>query len=319
MKILFVGLRMKWRGLRRDLTNLARGQFYFLSLRVILREWPKQINEQEKRGLFSPCFWQNLLKGMFKLLKCLNIFAVSIWNISHVAKTKRVLGAKRLKAIHVLFRKKENVYWLAIALNKLSANLSWMKNAKVKNYYWQFLTGIMPVLCFYFDRHPAAMVTHETKLVAHISALFFVIKLAASQRSALFNMEENSKLVGSLLRARRNSDSMTCAHWCLSEPLCASFNYQSGQRSLCELNRASGHNLEGLRREPGWLHGVLIARQEEKKPQGEADPNFSTLWDFSLHIFRNMPGPLDNGQRIANWIVEYFSQACVTRVLSVRP
>ena len=149
----------------------------------------------------------------------------------------------------------------------------------------------MPVLCFYFDRHPAAMVTHETKLVTHISALFFVIKLAASQRSALFNMEENSKLVGSLLKARRNSDSMTCAHWCLSEPLCPSFNYQSGQRSLCELNRASGHNLEGLRREPGWLHGVLIARQEQKKPQGEADPdpNFSTLWDFSSCIFRSVP------------------------------
>lgn len=125
----------------------------------------------------------------------------------------------------------------------------------------------------YRCRYSEVVMAHK---VTYFTSIFILLlsELAAFQRSAVFDAKENRRLDGSVLRERRGSDSLTCAHWCLSEPLCTSFNYQisSGQRTLCELKHASQNDERSLRTESGWLHGALILKtqKKKKKPKGSS-------------------------------------------------
>ena len=81
------------------------------------------------------------------------------------------------------------------------------------------------------------------------------------QRWALVNTMENARVDnGDLIKRQRTQSLMSCTQQCLSEPLCASFNYdlssaRADSRRFCELYK-DGEGVQ-LIREPGWLCGHL--------------------------------------------------------------
>ena len=81
-------------------------------------------------------------------------------------------------------------------------------------------------------------------------------------RSALFYTEENLKVDGCALIKRRTTRSLaSCTQECLSEPLCASFNYDGkASQGVCELYE-EGNDMH-LTQEHGWLCGHLLERKK---------------------------------------------------------
>ena len=86
------------------------------------------------------------------------------------------------------------------------------------------------------------------------------------ERSALFYTKENLKVdVGTLIKRRTTRSLASCTQECLSEPWCASFNYDGkASQGVCELYE-EGDDMQ-LTQEQGWLCGHLLERTsfEEK-------------------------------------------------------
>ena len=82
------------------------------------------------------------------------------------------------------------------------------------------------------------------------------------QRSALFDTKENLKVdVGNMIKRQTTRSLVSCTQECLSEPLCASFNYDGKtSQGVCELYK--GGNELKLTHEPGWLCGHLLERKK---------------------------------------------------------
>ena len=82
------------------------------------------------------------------------------------------------------------------------------------------------------------------------------------QRSALFDTMEDLKVDGGVMIKRERTRSLaSCTQECLSEPLCASFNYDGkASQGVCELFEA-GNEIQ-LIQEPGWLYGHLLERKK---------------------------------------------------------
>ena len=82
------------------------------------------------------------------------------------------------------------------------------------------------------------------------------------QRSALFDTKEDIKVdVGVMIKRQRTRGLASCTQECLSEPLCASFNYDGkASQGVCELYEA-GNEMQ-LTKEPGWLCGHLLERKK---------------------------------------------------------
>ena len=71
------------------------------------------------------------------------------------------------------------------------------------------------------------------------------------QRSALFEIKEDLKVdVGTIIKRQTARSLTSCTQECLSEPLCASFNYDGkASQGVCELYEA-GNEMQ-LTQEPG--------------------------------------------------------------------
>ena len=82
------------------------------------------------------------------------------------------------------------------------------------------------------------------------------------QRSAFFNTKENLKVdVGNMIKRQTTRSLVSCTQECLSEPLCASFNYDgTARQGVCELYKDGGEMK--LTHEPGWLCGQLLERKK---------------------------------------------------------
>ena len=80
------------------------------------------------------------------------------------------------------------------------------------------------------------------------------------QRSALFDTKENVKReVGAMIKRQTTRSLTSCTQECLSEPLCASFNYNG--KGVCELYE-EGNEMQ-LSQEPGWLYGHLLEQKRK--------------------------------------------------------
>ena len=100
------------------------------------------------------------------------------------------------------------------------------------------------------------------------TVLSLVLCLGAEivQRSALFETKQNAKVyAGRLIKRQRTHSSVSCTQKCLSEPLCASFNYDSSSngQGLCELFKDDGE--VKLIKEPGWMCGHILDKQQAVK------------------------------------------------------
>ena len=98
---------------------------------------------------------------------------------------------------------------------------------------------------------------------AVLAVFLYVGSAEIVQRSALFNTKENVKVfAGDMIKRHRSQSFVSCTQMCLSEPLCASFNYDSSPKSrgFCELYK-DGEGVE-LINEVGWVCGHLLNKQQ---------------------------------------------------------
>ncbi|KAL9980468.1 hypothetical protein ACROYT_G009067 [Oculina patagonica] len=71
-----------------------------------------------------------------------------------------------------------------------------------------------------------------------------------------------------MIKRQTTRSLVSCTQECLSEPLCASFNYDgTARQGVCELYK-EGHEMK-LTHEPGWLCGHLLDRKKIVKPPAE--------------------------------------------------
>ena len=105
---------------------------------------------------------------------------------------------------------------------------------------------------------------------ALLAVFLYLGKAEIIQRSALFNTKENARVdAGNIIKRQRTRSLVSCTQECLSEPLCASFNYDSSseKRRFCELY-TDGEEAT-LTQEPGWLCGYLLDKRESVKRKFE--------------------------------------------------
>ena len=110
--------------------------------------------------------------------------------------------------------------------------------------------------------------------------LFHLVNAEIVQRSGIFETKENTKVyTGDMIKRHRIPNYFSCTQRCLSEPLCATFNYYSSAKSngFCELYKDGGR-ME-LANEPGWTSGYLLHKQQIVKRKL---PNFRCFLLFYL-------------------------------------
>ena len=93
--------------------------------------------------------------------------------------------------------------------------------------------------------------------------LFHMVNAEIVQRSGLFDTKENTKVyTGDMINSQRIQNVLSCTQRCLSEPLCAAFNYDSSAKCycFCELYKDGGRMQ--LTNEPGWTSGHLLHKQQ---------------------------------------------------------
>lgn len=107
--------------------------------------------------------------------------------------------------------------------------------------------------------------------------LLHMVNTEIVQRSGLFETKENTKVyTGDMIKRQRTPNYLSCTQRCLSEPLCASFNYHSSAKSnsFCEIYKDGGR-ME-LANEPGWTSGYLLHKKEIVKRK------LPKFWCFGL-------------------------------------
>ena len=105
------------------------------------------------------------------------------------------------------------------------------------------------------------------------------------QRSAFFETKQNAKVyTGRLIKRQKTHSSVSCTQKCLSEPLCASFNYDSSSKSqgFCELFKDGGE--VKLIEEPGWICGHILKKQQIVKRKLAKLCYLNKLCCFNLSI-----------------------------------
>lgn len=105
----------------------------------------------------------------------------------------------------------------------------------------------------------------------HLAIALTVISLVTAPTScelveSLVSTRENYLLKGHLMQRLQIPNSLSCAHRCLRNEGCRSFNFKllSKSQGICELSSKGAGYFDGsLTKEAGWLYGQ-IARIEKK-------------------------------------------------------
>lgn len=88
-----------------------------------------------------------------------------------------------------------------------------------------------------------------------------------TSRSSDVNITNNARLLGFILSTQQSFNILACAHVCLSQAKCASFNFHKrpGESGTCELN-GDGFLYKNIkpRYHAGWKYGLIKGRSYGK-------------------------------------------------------